>query len=111
MIIKLTELRKDDKGKPGEFPIWVNFAHVQTFNKSSKGRDTHLKIMGQAYLFVKESPEEIFEMLYSIRATPILADEMPGMPKEMVDDILSDKVRSLSEVYQMADGEKLPYQR
>lgn len=96
MIIKLTELRKDDKGKPGEFPIWVNFAHVQTFNKSSKGRDTHLKIMGQAYLFVKESPEEIFEMLYSIRATPVLADEMPGMPQEMVDDILSGRVRELT---------------
>lgn len=104
MIIKLTELRKDDKGKPGEFPIWVNFAHVQTFNKSSKGRDTHLKIMGQAYLFVKESPEEIFEMLYP-NPKPIFADEMPGMPKEMVDDILSGKVRSLSKIYQEADDE------
>jgi len=104
MIIKLTELRKDDKGAPGEFPIWVNFDHVQTFNKSSKGRDTHLKIMGQSYLFVKESPEEIFEMLYP---NPIFADETPATPEEMVDDILSGRVRSLSEVYQ-ANGENCP---
>jgi len=84
MIIKLTELRKDNIGLPGEFPIWVNFAHVQTFNKSSKGRDTHLKIMGQSYLFVKESPEQIMDMLYP---------KAPEMPQEMVDDILSGRVR------------------
>jgi len=95
MIIKLTELRKDDKGAPGEFPIWVNFDHVQTFNKSSKGRDTHLKIMGQSYLFVKESPEEIFEMLYP-NPKPIFADETPKMPQGMVDDILSGRVRELT---------------
>lgn len=87
MIIKLTELRKDDKGAPSEFPIWVNFAHVQTFNKSSKGRDTHLKIMGQSYLFVKESPEQIENMLYP---------KAPAMPQEMVDDILSGRVRGLT---------------
>jgi hypothetical protein len=85
MIIKLTELRKDDKGAPSEFPIWVNFAHVQTFNKSSKGRDTHLKIMGQSYLFVKESPEEIFEMLYP---------KAPETPQVMIDDIKSGRIRS-----------------
>jgi hypothetical protein len=63
-IIKLTEFRKDNTGKVTEAPVWVNFDHVTAFNKSSKGKDTHLQIKDKAYFFVKESPEEIMAMLF-----------------------------------------------
>ena len=64
MIIKLTEIKKvDDTNKRVEAPLWVNMTHVQYFSKSTKGHDTHLSIQGKSYLFVKETPEEIMEML------------------------------------------------
>jgi len=64
MIIKLTELKKiDDTHKRVEAPLWVNMAHVQYFSKSTKGNDTHLSIQGKSYLFVKETPEQIMELL------------------------------------------------
>lgn len=64
MIIKLTELKKvDDTHKRVEAPLWVNMTHVQYFSKSTKGHDTHLSIQGKSYLFVKETPEEIMELM------------------------------------------------
>lgn len=63
MIIKLTELKKVEENKRVEAQLWVNMAHVQYFSKSTKGHDTHLAIQGKSYLFVKETPEEIMEML------------------------------------------------
>lgn len=59
MIIKLTEMRKD-----GPYPTYVNMDHVQYFSKSMNGADTRLKIAGDnLYLFVKESVEEIRDLM------------------------------------------------
>lgn len=62
MIIKLTELKKIDD-KRVEAPLWVNMTQVLYFSKSSKGNDTHISIPGKSYLFVKETPEEIMNMM------------------------------------------------
>lgn len=78
MIIRLTELKKVEENKRVEAPLWVNMAHVQYFSKSTKGHDTHLSIQGKSYLFVKETPEEIMEMLLPKMLDLTEVDMRPG---------------------------------
>lgn len=77
MIIKLTEMKKVDDRRV-ETPLWVNMAHVMYFSKSSKGNDTHLAVPGKSYLFVKETPEEIMEMLLPKMLDLTEVDMRPG---------------------------------
>lgn len=63
MIIKLTECRHVNGETQNMFPIWVNMNNFITMNKSiNGGKDTHIKLVG-AFLFVKETPEEIMQMM------------------------------------------------
>jgi len=85
MIIKLTECRKVD-GKPNNsFDIYVNTDNVLTFNRSINGDDTHIKLFC-AFLFVKETPEEIIEkMVLKLSVAEALSALPPGcVPFEML---------------------------
>ncbi len=75
MIIKLTECRHVNGETKDSFPIWVNMNNFITMNKSiSGGKDTHIKLTG-AFLFVKETPEEIMRIIYS-NANAIVNQDM-----------------------------------
>lgn len=60
MIIKLTDVRNEGSNP---MPVYVNMQNVLTFNKSMNGKDTHVKLIGNAFLFVKETPEEIVDKM------------------------------------------------
>jgi hypothetical protein len=93
MIIKLTDVRNDG-AKP--IDVYVNMQNVLTFNKSMNGKDTHVKLIGNAFLFVKETPEEIVNAL-----------SKNPMPQTMIDDIQSGKVKSLAKLFQEANDAML----
>jgi hypothetical protein len=73
MIIKLTECRSKDGAEKQNFTIYVNMNNVLTFNRSINGTDTHVKLAG-AFLFVKETPEDIMRMMF-----PPMAGQMPPL--------------------------------
>lgn len=84
MIIKLTELRKVNGTEGHTFSVWVNFSNVTAFNKSINGKDTHIKMVGGAFFFVKESPEDIMKILYP----PLMAQTL-DFKERFVDDLAS----------------------
>lgn len=78
MIIKLTEIRnsavRDGAAKKPELhTIYVNVNQIQCFAKSINGNDTRLQLQGSGYIFVKESCEQVVDML---APKPIRAVEM-----------------------------------
>lgn len=80
MIIKLTEMRKD-----GSYPTYVNMDHVQYFSKSMNGTDTRLKIAGDnLYLFVKESVEEIKDLMVPKMIEPAEWEKQEGFPDNYI---------------------------
>ena len=62
IILKLTEVRHRN-GDIATFPTYLNMDHVVCFNVSDKGRDTHVKLKGSLFMFVKETPEQIMSMM------------------------------------------------
>jgi hypothetical protein len=58
-FIKLTEVHGNNEIKP----IYINFAHVQSFSVGMKGKDTHIRMYDKSFFFVKEKIEEIAKML------------------------------------------------
>lgn len=67
MIIKLTEQIKDG----GKQSVYVNIEKVQFFSKSLNNVDTRLKFEGTTYLFVKETPEQILDMMFPKMIAPV----------------------------------------
>lgn len=67
MIIKLHEVRTDMP-----YPVYVNTDHIQYFAKSINGSDTRIKFNGEkVYMFVKESIEEVAEMIRPVLSEPL----------------------------------------
>lgn len=73
-FIKLIEVHGNNSTKP----IYINFDHVQSFSVGMKGKDTHIRMYDKSFFFVKETIEEIDELICVDRTrAPILmsADE------------------------------------
>lgn len=80
MIIKLTEVRNSTKELCA---MYVNTDQIQYFGKSINGQDTRLKIADNGYMFVKESPEEVFAMIYPKPPLMTYFDEASEVTEEM----------------------------
>lgn len=65
-FIKVTEVYKDGKISP----IIIQTDNILSIKLSDKGKDTHVCMKDTKYYFVKESVEEIWNMLVSV---PILS--------------------------------------
>lgn len=68
-FIKLTEVHGNNETKP----IYINFAHVQSFSVGLKGKDTHIRMYDKSFFFVKETIEEIDGLIYP---KPIVANSI-----------------------------------
>lgn len=65
-FIKLTETTKN-----GPKIVLINFEHVASVGKGTRGDDTHIKMSDANYFFVKESIEDILDILYPVKSFDI----------------------------------------
>lgn len=65
-IIKLTEVH----GNAEKRTIYINTFWIRSFNKSPKGVDTRVELHDKSYCFVRETEEQILEILSISKLNP-----------------------------------------
>lgn len=65
-FIRLTELHSSGAINS----ILINTSSIQLIQKGEKGKDTYIKLMDKNYFFVKETIDQIEEMLLTDRSRP-----------------------------------------
>lgn len=72
MFIRLTESRKDRETQKRIYKnILVNMDNVTHIQEPTNGNDhTYVGLIGDKFMFVKETPQEIEKKIYSVTKAP-----------------------------------------